>query len=83
MSKLSNFLHLKIYRRTFLLYLSIVLIFVTAMLVVFYHNMQSNGMEAYLQVSDTAFTQAERQLNSVTNAIDNFFTHLHASPFLC
>ncbi|HIT27942.1 MAG TPA: hypothetical protein IAD05_02470, partial [Candidatus Faecousia gallistercoris] len=82
MSKLSNFLHLKIYRRTFLLYLSIVLIFVTAMLVVFYHNMQSNGMEAYLQVSDTAFTQAERQLNSVTNAIDNFFTHLYASPSL-
>lgn len=82
MSKLSNFLHLKIYRRTFLLYLSIVLIFVTAMLVVFYHNMQSNGMEAYLQVSDTAFTQAERQLNSVTNAIDNFFTQLYASPSL-
>lgn len=52
------------------------------MLVVFYHNMQSNGMEAYLQVSDTAFTQAERQLNSVTNAIDNFFTHLYASPSL-
>ena len=69
MSKLSNFLHLKIYRRTFLLYLSIVLIFVTAMLVVFYHNMQSNGMEAYLQVSDTAFTQRRSALRDLSRQL--------------
>ena len=46
MSKLSNFLHLKIYRKTFLLYLIIVLCFVTIMVCVFYSSMQSSSMES-------------------------------------
>ena len=62
MSKLSNFLHLKIYRQTFLLYLVIVLTFVTIMIFVFYSNMQSSTMEPYVREAEAAFSQVERQL---------------------
>lgn len=60
MSKLSNFLHLKIYRQTFLLYLVIVLTFVTIMIFVFYSNMQSSTMEPYVREAEAAFSQVER-----------------------
>ena len=61
MSKLSNFLHLKIYRKTFLLYLIIVLCFVTIMVFVFYSSMQSSSMESYTREADVAFSQVERE----------------------
>ena len=77
MSKLSNFLHLKIYRQTFLLYLVIVLTFVTIMIFVFYSNMQSSTMEPYVREAEAAFSQVERQLDSITDSIDHFFTHLY------
>ena len=80
MSKLSNFLHLKIYRQTFLLYLVIVLTFVTIMIFVFYSNMQSSTMEPYVREAEAAFSQVERQLDSITDSIDHFFTHLYATP---
>ena len=79
MSKLSNFLHLKIYRRTFLLYLLVVLIFITVMIALFYSNMVSGVLDAYAQEAEAGFSQGERQLVSVTGAIDNFFTHLYSS----
>ena len=82
MSKLSNFLHLKIYRKTFLLYLIIVLCFVTIMVFVFYSSMQSSSMESYTREADVAFSQVERQLDSVTDSIDHFFTHLYATASL-
>ncbi len=72
MSKLSNFLHLKIYRQTFLLYLVIVLTFVTIMIFVFYSNMQSSTMEPYVREAEAAFSQVERQLDSITDSIDHF-----------
>ncbi len=78
MSKLSNFLHLKIYRQTFLLYLVIVLTFVTIMIFVFYSNMQSSTMEPYVREAEAAFSQVERQLDSITDSIDHFFY-----PSLC
>lgn len=82
MSKLSNFLHLKIYRQTFLLYLVIVLTFVTIMIFVFYSNMQSSTMEPYVREAEAAFSQVERQLDSITDSIDHFFTHLYATASL-
>lgn len=82
MSKLSNFLHLKIYRRTFLLYLLIVLIFMTVVIFAFYSNMQARSMESYRTVATSAFAQSERQLDTITDTIDNFFTHLYASSTL-
>lgn len=82
MSKLSNFLHLKIYRQTFLLYLVIVLTFVTIMIFVFYSNMQSSTMEPYVREAESAFSQVERQLDSITDSIDRFFTHLYATASL-
>ena len=82
MSKLSSFLRLKVYRRTFLLYLAIVLVAITTLLFVFYSNIMSRSMESYVNEADASFTQAERQLTSVTSAIDNFFTHLYASSGL-
>lgn len=82
MSKLSNFLHLKIYRQTFLLYLVIVLTFVTIMIFVFYSNMQASSMEPYIREADAAFSQVERQLDSLTDSIDHFFTHLYATASL-
>ena len=82
MSKLSSFLRLKVYRRTFLLYLVIVLVAITTLLFVFHSNIMSRSLESYVNEADTAFAQAERQLTSVTSAIDNFFTHLYASSGL-
>lgn len=82
MSKLSNFLHLKIYRRTFLLYLLIVLVFVTAIIFMFYRNMISGGLADYAGEVETRFTQVESQMQSVTDAIDSFFTRLYASNSL-
>lgn len=82
MSKLSNFLHLKIYRRTFLLYVLIVLVFTIALTLVFHNNMVSGGLTTYGTEVDTCFSQVERQLGTVTDAIDNFFTHLYSSGTL-
>lgn len=82
MSKLSNFLHLKIYRRTFLLYLLIVLVFVTAIIFMFYRNMVSGGLADYAGEVEARFSQAELQIQLVADAIDSFFTHLYASNSL-
>ena len=73
MSKLSNFLHLKIYRRTFLLYLLIVLVFVTAIIFMFYRNMVSGGLADYAGEVEARFSQAELQIQSVADAIDSFY----------
>lgn len=79
MSKLSNFLHLKIYRRTFSLYILVILIFMTLMGYLLYSNLVSSGLTAYGQDAEALFSQTERQLASVTDIIDNFFTHLYAN----
>lgn len=82
MSKLSNFLHLKIYRRTFLLYLLIVLIFATTIITIFYTSMTAHGLSAFAGEVDSRFYQAERQIQQVTDSVDNFFTHLYANSSL-
>ncbi len=78
MLKLSNFLHLKIYRRTFLIYLLVVLFFVTTLLTMFYKMSISDGLASYRSVADGRFLQAEQQLTSLTTSIDAFFTRLYA-----
>ncbi len=80
MLKLSNFLHLKIYRRTFLIYLFVVLFFATILLTMFYNMSISDGLSSYRSVADGRFLQAEQQLSSVTASIDAFFTRLYSGP---
>ena len=79
MLKLSNFLHLRIYRRTFLIYLLVVLFFVTMLLAMFYNMTITDGLSSYRNVADGRFLQAEQHLSSIATSIDTFFTKLYAN----
>ncbi len=80
--KTSNFLQLKIYRRTFLIYLIIVTVFFSLIIYNYYSNAQIAGMQAFSQQMNRAFLQVEEEMGSVTGTIDNFFTRLYNSPVL-
>ncbi len=62
MSKLSSFLRLKVYRRTFLLYLVIVLVAITTLLFVFHSNIMSRSLESYVNEADTALRKRNGSL---------------------
>lgn len=80
--KTSNFLQLKIYRRTFLIYLLIVTVFFSLIIYNYYIKAQTAGLQAFSQQMNRAFTQVEEEMDSVTETIDNFFTRLYSSPVL-
>ena len=80
--KTSNFLQLKIYRRTFLIYLLIVTVFFSLIIYNYYMNAQAAGLQAFSEQMNRAFTQVEKEMDSVTDTIDNFFTRLYSSPLL-
>lgn len=79
MKKAFRFLKLEIYRRTFLLYIAIILIFMPLVLTVSYRTMKENAENAFLQEADDAFSQSEQRLEEVSDNIDTFFTRLYAS----
>ncbi|MCI9073017.1 MAG: histidine kinase [Lachnospiraceae bacterium] len=78
--KVSNFLQLKIYRKTFLIYLFIVTVFYGLIVYNCYSNALMAGQQAFTEQMNWAFTQVEDQLDDVTGSIDNFFTRLFGSP---
>lgn len=82
MSRPSVFLRSKIYRRTFLMYVLIVLIATAVILSVFYNNIKITGQTGFESDADLAFRQTETQLAEITRDIDVAFTRLYASPTL-
>lgn len=78
--KVSNFLQLKIYRRTFLIYLFIVTVFYALIVYNCYRNALIAGQQAFTEQMNRAFLQVEHELDGVTETIDNFFARLFGSP---
>ncbi len=80
--KASNFLQLKIYRRTFLIYLFIVIVFFFFIISNRYKNARLAGQQLFSEHMDRAFSQAEDELDGVIGTIDNFLIRLNSSPVL-
>lgn len=80
--KASNFLKLKIYRRTFLAYLSIVIVFFFFIISNRYTNARIVGQQLFAEHMDRAFSRVEDELDSVIVTIDNFLIRLNGSPVL-
>ena len=80
--KASNFLQLKIYRRTFFIYLSIVIVFFFFIISNRYNNARLAGQQFFSEHMDRAFSQVEDELDGIVNTIDNFLIRLNSSPML-
>lgn len=80
--KASNFLKLKIYRRTFLAYLSIVIVFFFFIISNRYTNARIVGQQLFAEHMDRAFSRVEDELDSIIVTIDNFLIRLNGSPVL-
>lgn len=80
--KESNFLQLKIYRRTFFTYLFIVNVFFFFIISNRYNNARLAGQQLFSEHMDRAFCQAEDELDGVIGTIDNFLVRLSSSPVL-
>lgn len=80
--KATNFLKLKIYRRTFLAYLLIVIVFFFFIISNRYTNARTVGQQSFAEYMDRAFSQVESELDSVIVTIDNFLVRLNSSPML-
>lgn len=80
--KATNFLKLKIYRRTFLAYLLIVIVFFFFIISNRYTNARIAGQQFFAEYIDRAFSRAEGELDSVIVTIDNFLVRLSSSPML-
>ncbi len=80
--KVSNFLQLKIYRRTFFIYLSIVAVFFFFIISNRYNNARTAGQQFFAVDMNRAFYQVEDELDGVIATIDNFLVRLNSSPVL-
>ena len=80
--KASNFLQLKIYRRTFFIYLSIVIVFFFFIISNRYKNARLAGQQFFSEHMDRAFSQVENELDGIVNTIDNFLIRLNSSSML-
>lgn len=82
LSKLSYFFQPKIYRRTLLLYVLIVLLTLSAVLGLAYGYVCSSAQAAFLEEAGQAFRAAEGNRDSAAERIDFFLTRIYASPRL-
>lgn len=82
MGRYSGFLRLKIYRRTFFLYVAILLVFSSVLMAVFYRNVQATALRDFEADTALAFRETETRLQGTARDIDAFFTRLYASPSL-
>ena len=82
MARPSVFLRLKIYRRTFCIYLAIVVVFSVMLLSFFYRSVQATGQASFEADTALAFRETETKLQGVTRDIDAFITRLYANPAL-
>lgn len=80
--KAAGFLYLKIYRKTFLIYLCIVAVFLSAVLCGCYSYAWTAGGRAFSERMGRAFSRVEEKLDGVTGTIDNFYTRLYGSAVL-
>lgn len=80
MSKSLSFLRLKIYQRTFLLYVVIVAIFMIIILGLTFNYIAITAQNNFSSDAVAAFVQSENQIASIRGHIDSFFTRLYASP---
>ena len=83
-SKRANryFFHMRIYRRTFLVYLLIVLFLVTGVLAVLSYTVRSVGLNAFSSEANSSFMLLEQQLTHVSSSIDALFVRLYSTTAL-
>ncbi len=82
MSKYSNFLHTKAYRRTFLTYQVIALLLAATILGFVYRDMLNSAQENFVAESTKVYEGVDRRVGQVVNSIDQFYTQIYASPGL-
>lgn len=82
MAKPPGFLRLKIYRRTFSMYLAIVAVFSLVLLTFSYRAIQNTAQANFKSEAEQAFRETESNLSLVTRDIDTFYTKLYANPTL-
>lgn len=82
MKKYGNFLHTKAYKRTFLIYVAIALLFTVTILSLLYRDMRTRTQEAFLQEASSVYENIERQVGDLVTSIDQFTTQIYANPGL-
>ena len=79
MRKSLNFLHTKVYRRTFFLYLLIVTVFLFSVSGILLKHCHITARENFASTASDSFQRVDQRANSVAKSIDNFLTQLYTS----
>ena len=82
MKKQKNFLRSEAYRRTFLIYLCIVLLFTVTILGFVYRDMYKTAQENFIGESAEICGEVDRRAGQVVRGIDRFYAQLYADPDL-
>ncbi len=80
MGKYSKFFHMKAYRRTFITYQVIALLFAVTILGFVYRDMFNTAQENFIVESTQTYENIDRAVGNVIASIDRFYTQLYASP---
>ena len=79
MRKSLNFLHTKVYRRTFFIYLLIVCVFLFSVTGILLKHCHITARENFASKASDAFQSIDQQSTDLTKSIDNFLTQLYSS----
>ena len=84
MTKRANryFFNMRIYRRTFLVYLLIVMLLVTGVFAALSVTARSTGLNAFSSEANSSFMLLEQQLTHVSSSIDALFVRLYSTSSL-
>ena len=78
--KYKSFLHAEAFRRTFLSYVAIALLFSIAMLSFVYRDIHQTGMQRFLVEASAVVEDIDNVASDQVKIIDQFTTHLHEDP---
>ena len=76
------FLDLRIYRRTFLVYLLIVMLLITGVFAALIVVSRGMGLRFFSSEANSSYMLLEQQLTHVSSSIDSLFVRLYATPSL-
>lgn len=79
MRKSMNFLHTKVYRRTFFIYLSIVAVFMVSAFGILLKHSSMTARDNFTAKAADAFQSVDHQAAEITQSVDSFMTQLYAS----
>ena len=82
MSKYANFLHTEVYRKTFLTYLTIVLVFLVTILSFMYRDIYKSAQENFVREASQACETLDRQAGELVASIDQFAAQVYSTPGL-